>query len=152
MAAFWVPLIWLLVAIVLLGLELAQPSFDGLMFGALAALVVSVVTALGPLPALMQIGIFVVITVAGTVWLTRWSSQRNPEPGDPRQREDLAEVISRCSPGGEGRVRWHGQSWAASSLDLDRSLNAGERVLVVGRDGTQLQVISQVSVNQKTTS
>ena len=101
MAAFWVPLIWLLVAIVLLGLELAQPSFDGLMFGALAALVVSVVTALGPLPALMQIGIFVVITVAGTVWLTRWSSQRNPEPGDPRQREDLAEVLVASVPGGK---------------------------------------------------
>ena len=35
MAAFGVPLIWLVVAVALLALELAQPSFDGLMFAAL---------------------------------------------------------------------------------------------------------------------
>ena len=151
MAAFWVPLIWLLAALILLGLELAQPSFDGLMFGALAALVVSVLTAVGPLPVLIQIGLFVVITVVGTIWLTRWSARRNPEPGTQRQREDLADVLSSMPPGGEGRVRWHGQSWAASSLDLDRSLETGERVLVIGRDGTQLQVMGQTTVSRKTT-
>ena len=41
MAAFWVSLIWLGLAAVLLTLELIQPSFDGLMFAALAALLVS---------------------------------------------------------------------------------------------------------------
>ncbi|NDD69753.1 MAG: NfeD family protein, partial [Synechococcaceae bacterium WB9_4xC_028] len=43
----------------------------------------------------------------------------------------------------EGRVRWHGQSWAASSLDLDQAISNGDQVLVVGRDGTQLQVIAR---------
>ena len=142
MAAFWVPLIWLVVAVALLALELAQPSFDGLMFAALAALVVSVLTALGPLPTLIQVALFVLITVVGTLWLTRWSTSRNPEPSTQHQQEELADVLSAIPAGREGRVRWHGQSWAASSLDLDRDLEPGERVLVVGRDGTQLQVMA----------
>jgi len=79
MAAFWVPLIWLLVAAVLLVLELAQPSFDGLIFAALAALVVSVLTALGSWPLGLQAGLFMAITLAGTLWLMHWSGGRNPE-------------------------------------------------------------------------
>jgi membrane protein implicated in regulation of membrane protease activity len=122
---------------------LAQPSFDGLMVAALAALLLSLLTALNSLPLLVQILLFLVLTVVGTVWLSRWSARRNPRPGQERQREDLAEVISAIPPGGEGRVRWHGQSWAASSLDLDQAISNGDQVLVVGRDGTQLQVIAR---------
>ena len=48
MPPLWSPLIWLLVAGVLLVVELVQPSFDGLMFGVFAGLVVSVLTALLP--------------------------------------------------------------------------------------------------------
>ena len=43
--------------------------------------------------------------------------------------------------GGEGRVRWHGQSWAASSIDLETKIDAGDQVVVMGRDGTKLQVL-----------
>ena len=60
-------------------------------------------------------------------------------------------MLSAIPAGREGRVRWHGQSWAASSLDLDRDLEPGERVLVVGRDGTQLQVMATtIDVSRKT--
>ena len=142
MPSIWVPLIWLAVAAVLLTLELSQPSFDGLMFAAIAALLVSAVTAIGPLPVVLQLSAFVVITVVGTVWLMRWSAHRNPDPDSQRQRQDLAEVISPIPHGGEGRVRWHGQSWAAASLELERPLTDGAQVLVVGRDGTQLQVMA----------
>ena len=78
MATVWIPLIWLAVAAMLLTLELAQPSFDGLMFAAIAALMVSAVTAIGPLPLALQLSAFVIITVAGTWWLMRWSAHRNP--------------------------------------------------------------------------
>ena len=49
MPPLWSPLIWLLVAGVLLVVELVQPSFDGLMFAVFAGLVLSVLTALVPL-------------------------------------------------------------------------------------------------------
>lgn len=126
----------------LLTLELAQPSFDGLMVAGIAALMVSVITAIGPMPEVLQLSAFVIITVVGTVWLMRWSADRNPDPISQRQHQDLAVVISPLAKGGEGRVRWHGQSWAAASLELERPLTHGESVLVVGREGTQLQVMA----------
>ena len=138
----WIPLIWLAVAGLLLAVELAQPSFDGLMFAALGALLVSIFTAITPMPLILQMIFFLLITVLGTLWLTRWSARRNPSPGGLRQREDIAEVLTSMEAGGEGRVRWHGQSWAASSLDLETILKEGDQVLVMGRDGTQLQVLS----------
>lgn len=137
----WIPLIWLAVAGLLLAIELAQPSFDGLMFAALGALLVSILTAITPMPLILQMIFFLLITVLGTLWLTRWSARRNPSPGGLRQREDIAQVLTPIKAGGEGRVRWHGQSWAASSIDLETPLNAGDQVVVMGREGTQLQVL-----------
>ncbi|WP_114994423.1 NfeD family protein [Synechococcus sp. UW179A] len=141
MPPVWSPLIWLLVAGVLLIVELMQPSFDGLMFAVLAGLVVSVLTALLPLQVWIQIMLFSLITLLGTLWLSRWSAQRNPRPGRRRLKDDTAEVLATIQPGGEGRVRWHGQSWAASSLDVETPLQAGDRVLVISREGTRLKVL-----------
>ena len=141
MPPLWSPLIWLLVAGVLLVVELVQPSFDGLMFAVLAGLVMSVLTALLPLQVWIQIILFSLITVLGTLWLSRWSAQRNPRPGRRRLKDNTAEVLATIQPGEEGRVRWHGQSWAASSLDVETPLQAGDRVLVISREGTQLQVL-----------
>ena len=84
MAAFWVPLIWLLLAGVLLILELVQPSFDGLMFAALAALLLSLLTALASVPIGIQIGLFVLFTVIGTVWQL-WCRCINPRLTRPGQ-------------------------------------------------------------------
>ena len=141
MPPLWTPLIWLLVAGVLLIVELVQPSFDGLMFAVLGGLVVSVLTALLPLQVWIQIILFSLITLLGTLWLSRWSAQRNPRPGRRRLKDDTAEVLATIEPGGEGRVRWHGQSWAASSLDVETPLLAGDRVLVISREGTRLRVL-----------
>ena len=141
MPPLWSPLIWLLVAGVLLVVELVQPSFDGLMFGVFAGLVVSVVTALLPLQVWIQIFLFSLITVLGTLWLSRWSAQRNPRPGRRLLKDNTAEVLAPIQPGGEGRVRWHGQSWAACSMDVETRLQPGDRVLVMGREGTRLQVL-----------
>jgi membrane-bound ClpP family serine protease len=54
---------------------------------------------------------------------------------------DHAEVIAAFDAGGEGRVRWQGQSWAALNLDPSRSPGAGSRVTVMGREGTRLRVL-----------
>ena len=111
---------------------------------------VSVLTALGSWPLGLQAGLFIAITLAGTLWLMHWSGGRNPEAVNRRQREDLAEVIKPIPAGGDGRVRWHGQSWAAASLDLDRDLSDGDQVLVVGREGTQLQVMGMATISRRT--
>ena len=125
----------------LLAIELAQPSFDGLLFAALGALLVSIITAITPIGLILQLILFLLITATGTLWLTRWSSRRNPSPEKLRLREDVAEVLTPIAAGGDGRVRWHGQSWAASSIDLETKIDAGDQVVVMGRDGTKLQVL-----------
>lgn len=111
------------------------------MVAVLGGLSLSVLTALLPLPLWLQISLFMVITVAGTIWISRWSARRSPSSARRLLKEDTAEVLGTISPGGEGRVRWHGQSWAASSLDLEHAIAAGDQVLVMGRDGTHLQVL-----------
>ena len=38
-------------------------------------------------------------------------------------------------------MRWQGQSWAATNLEPEQTLTPGEAVVVMGRDGNQLQVL-----------
>ena len=125
----------------LLAIELAQPNFDGLLFAALGALLVSIITAITPIGLILQLILFLLITATGTLWLTRWSSRRNPSPEKLRLREDVAEVLTPIAAGGDGRVRWHGQSWAASSIDLETKIDAGDQVVVMGREGNKLQIL-----------
>ena len=55
-----------------------------------------------------------------------------------------AEVISGFDSGSDqGRVLWHGQSWAAENLEPGQALKPGSQVLVMGRDGTNLQVLPE---------
>ena len=74
----------------LLAIELAQPGFDGLLFAAIGALLVSILTAIIPISLILQMILFLLVTAIGTIWLTRWSARRNPNPERLRQREDIA--------------------------------------------------------------
>lgn len=139
----WISLIWLVIAMLLLALEFSSISFDGLMLAALAGLVLSVLTALINLPPLLQVGLFVGLTLLGAAGLNRWGARRHPAISPHHLQEDQARVIKAIPAGGSGRVRWHGQSWAAISLDPGISLDRDAEVLVMGRDGTQLQVMPQ---------
>lgn len=141
MPPFPAPLVWLLLSGLLLAIEWLQPGFDGLIVAVLGGLFLSVLTALVPLPIGLQIILFVVITAAGVLRLSRWSAEGIPSSDHPRLKGDTAEVLGTITPGGEGRVRWHGQSWAACSLDLEQSLEKGDQVLVMGREGTHLQIL-----------
>ena len=58
------------------------------------------------------------------------------------EKEYVAEVITSIDQGGMGRVKWHGQSWAAVSLDLDNQMYIGQKVIVMGKEGTSLQVLT----------
>lgn len=137
-------LIWFLLALALLAAEWLGAEFDGLLAGALAALGLSVLTALLPGLALVgQLLLFAGSTAGILVLLQRWSRRRErsiPTSG----ASEHATVISGFN-GSEvsGRVRWQGQSWAATNLDPERTLTPGAAVLVMGRDGNRLQVLSE---------
>jgi membrane protein implicated in regulation of membrane protease activity len=71
------PLIWFLLGLALLAAEWLGAEFDGLLAAALAALVLSVFTALVPGLALAgQVVLFAAATAGVLVLLQRWSRRR----------------------------------------------------------------------------
>jgi membrane protein implicated in regulation of membrane protease activity len=133
-----VPILWLLLACGLLGLELIGAEFEGVLPAAAAALVLSLATIWWPLPPLLQLGLLVGGTGLGVLGLRRWSRRHRHRSLPPAE---TAEVISGFDQGDTGRVRWHGQSWSAVNLKGCRPLPPGSCVTVMGRDGNQLQVM-----------
>jgi hypothetical protein len=139
-------LIWLVFGLLLLLLELLGAEFDGLLAGAIAALAVSALTGLVALAPLLQVGLFAALTALLLVGLQRWMGRQRQRAIPPPADVDRAEVINGFASRSDGRVRWQGQSWAATNLEPAAALQPGDRVLVMGRDGTRLQVLPDETV------
>lgn len=140
-----VPLLWLIGGLVLLGLLSGGVDLDGLMAAGLAALTLSLLTALVPLTAGLQIAAFGLLTLGLLLGLRRWSRHRRQRSIPAATAADTAVVISgfAAPQQANGRVRWNGQSWAAENLEPSRALQSGEAVVVMGREGTQLQILQR---------
>jgi inner membrane protein len=139
------PLIWLLLGLALLALEWLGAEFEGLLAAAVAALALSVATALLPLAAAGQVLGFAGLTAVLLLALQRWSKRRRERAIPMARSAELAAVISGFEGEGSGRVRWQGQSWAATNLEPGQSLRPGDTVVVMGRDGNQLQVLAEAA-------
>ncbi|WP_398327780.1 NfeD family protein [Vulcanococcus sp.] len=137
------PLIWFLLGLGLLAAEWLGAEFDGLLAAALAALALSVLTALAPGLALVgQLLLFAAASAGVLLLLQRWSRRQARSIPASGASEQATVISGFTSNETSGRVRWQGQSWAATNLDPRRSMVPGEAVLVMGRDGNQLQVLS----------
>ncbi len=138
------PLIWFVLALVLLALEWLGAEFDGLLAAALAGLALSLLTALLPGVALAaQLLLFAGATAGLLILLQRWSRRRERAIPASGASERATVISGFSSSDASGRVRWQGQSWAATNLNPDRALSTGEPVLVMGRDGNRLQVLGE---------
>jgi membrane protein implicated in regulation of membrane protease activity len=138
------PLIWFLLALVLLALEWLGAEFDGLLAAALAGLGLSLLTALLPGMALAaQLLLFGASTAALLVLLQHWSRRRERAIPASGASERATVISGFADSDASGRVRWQGQSWAATNLEPERPLATGEAVLVMGRDGNHLQVMRE---------
>lgn len=137
------PLLWFLSAAGLLLLSLSGVDNDGLLLVAgLCGLLLSlVVIALPWLPPLVQVLVFVALVVGGYALLRHWARRQRERPVAVSAAAERAEVISGFDRDSQGRVRWQGQSWAAVNLAPETALPAGTEVMVMGRDGTCLQVL-----------
>ena len=137
------PLICFLLGLGLLAAEWLGAEFDGLLAAALAALALSVLTALAPGLALVgQLLLFAAASAGVLLLLQRWSRRQARSIPASGASEQATVISGFTSNETSGRVRWQGQSWAATNLDPRRSMVPGEAVLVMGRDGNQLQVLS----------
>ncbi|HYP04255.1 MAG TPA: NfeD family protein [Cyanobium sp.] len=136
------PLLWLALGGVLLLLALLGIDTDGLLLiGGVAGLAVAVIAAATTMAPWLQVLLFCGLVGAGYGWLRRWARHQGERAIPPAARAEHAEVIDAFDAGGEGRVRWQGQSWAALNLEPSLPLTAGSQVVVMGREGTRLQVL-----------
>jgi len=139
------PLLWLALAALLLAAVLAGFDSDGLLLvGGLAALLQAplAATLLGfAIPA--QLLVFSLTVAVAYLLVQRWSRRLGEGRITPAAGAGTAEVIAPFNAGGEGRVRWQGQSWAALNLEPELALAPGDPVDVMGREGNRLQVVPQ---------
>jgi hypothetical protein len=137
------PLLWLILASLALVLVVLGADRDGLLLVlGLSGLLLVLATSLAPaVPTLGQLLLFGVLSSTGYWVLRRWSSSQGARAIAPAALADQAEVIAAFDAEGLGRVRWQGQSWAALNLDPTQTLAIGNRVTVLGREGTRLQVL-----------
>lgn len=142
-----VALIWFALALVLLSVALGGADVEGLLPAAVAGLGLSLLTAALPtLAAPLQALLFTALTASLLVVLQRWGRRRRAAAIPPGGSSDRGLVISGFQGGQEqGRVRWQGQSWAALHLQPERSLAPGTAVVVMGREGNRLQVLTAES-------
>jgi len=136
-------LFWLLAGLPLLALAMVGLDGDGLLLMAgLAALAVALLTAAtGALTTTLQGLLFGALLALGYGWLRHWDRRQGERQLPPSSRAESAEVISTFGNDGRGRVRWQGQSWAATNLEPGVPLLPGHAVTVMGREGTRLQVL-----------
>jgi membrane protein implicated in regulation of membrane protease activity len=142
------PLIWLAGGGALLVLELLFPTVDGFLIGGVAALLLSAISALLPLPAGLQLVLFSLLFLGGYGGLRRWSLRGRSTPDAlSSPGSERAEVIQSFDGRGRGRVRWQGQSWSAELLESSSqpAPAVGEEVVVLRRVGTRLEVLPVLS-------
>ena len=133
---------WLLIGLVLLTIEWLGASFDGLLPAAVAALLISVLSAVVPLALLPQLLLFGLLTGGLLLTIRRWSKSQRERAIPLSPAAERATVIGGFDKEQAGRVRWQGQSWAANNLEPEQALAQGDEVVVMGRDGTKLQVLA----------
>ena len=137
---FW---IWLALGVSLLAIEAAF-STEWLLWPAVAAGVVAVVTALGlPLGVLGEVLLFAVLTVAATLLSRRLIQRVNPSDTPDINARDSRLVgqraeVTHAFVDGRGRVFVSGAEWPAE-IEGTAPL-VGESVIVEGFDGPRLRV------------
>jgi len=135
--------IWLAIGVILLAVEAAF-STEWLLWPAVSAGVVAVVTALGlPLGLLGEVLLFAVLTVAATLLSRRLIQRVNPSDHPDINARDSRLIgqraqVTQAFVDGRGRVFVSGSEWIAE-IEGAAPL-AGESVIVEGFDGPRLKV------------
>ena len=144
---------WFVISFIALLLILIQGGLEGCLTAGLLALAVSSVVAWLPFPFYIQVILFTLLIALIFLALKRWeASSKSPlvsswgrvkEQPMSEVGADMASVLGDFSSediGGQLRVIWQGQSWAAKCSAAPCQLCRGEYVEVLSRDGTFLVV------------
>ncbi|KKD37931.1 MAG: NfeD family protein [Limnoraphis robusta] len=134
---------WLVAGLLLCLMELFVPTaFVELMMG-FSALIVAGVSLIVPY-ANLQVLLWMILSLGSIVGLRRWLPNRRVATiEDAQEAETLTEIL----PGQTGRVLYEGNSWRARLEAGEMAIAPHQRVIVIGREGNTLIVISEKLLN-----
>ena len=137
------PLVWFALGLILLLLEFASPGLI-LGFFAIGAWLVALIGLVVEIPLNLQLGIFVVFSVACLLFFrSRFKTLFNPDKpvGDDDTLQEFvgkrALVSREIQPNKAGKVDFRGTYWGA---EADETISVGSAVEIVGRDNITLKV------------
>lgn len=131
-------LVWIALAVVLAGAELASPGIFLIFLAAGALFTGATALAIPGLPFLLQLGAFTLWSAVAVLIGRRWYNQFPVASADPMLNDRAARLVGETVTvvvalnGGEGRVRVGDGEWRASGTTAD--IGARMRVVAV-RDG-----------------
>lgn len=147
----WEPVLWLVAAVILVGVELLTVQMVSVWFavGAAGALLVS----LTGLPLVVQCAVFLLVSCVSLI-LSRPLARRLTKRGSTHTNADavigmtgtVTEAVDNIQEA--GRVNVNGLSWSARSQSGE-PLAAGSRVLVVRIDGVKLLVTPSDTITEQ---
>lgn len=132
---------WLMLAALCLALEIATGTL-ALLFAALGAGVAALLAWLGDGGEALQIVVFALGAVAGTL-VARLRLRHQPPPA--ADNPALGQEVSACQlpgPAGRLRVRWRGTEWPARLADPEKApaVTDGGLLTIVATEGSTLVV------------
>lgn len=138
---------WVILGLVLAGIELGTPGGFFVIFFGVAAIVVGVLEAAGLAPsAWLQWLLFPIIAIVALRLFRRPLLERLSIGGNSKQVDSLvgqvAIVSSSLEPGEHGRAELRGSSWQARNVDRT-PLSPGQRARVVAVNGLMLDLRSE---------
>jgi len=136
---------WILLGLILLGLELVAPSGFYLMFLGLASLSVGTLVALGMAKAIwLQWVLFSGLSVVALLFfrgplLARFKYKERPHAAVDSLLGEIAIPLEDVAPGSTGKAELHGTAWTVLN-NGDSLLVKGQRTRVVRVDGLTLWI------------
>jgi inner membrane protein len=136
---------WVVLGLLLTGVELVTPGGFFFLFFSIGALVVGGLTLIGAAgPAWVQWLLFSVVSVAALVFfrapLLRMMNAGTPARGDiDSLRGEVAVAMDAIAAGGLGRAQLRGTVWTARNLGAE-PVTPGERCLVTSVDGLTISI------------
>lgn len=138
----WDVVSWVAIALVLIAAETMAPGAFLLWMGIAAAVVSLIVLVLPGLSLLMQVVLFVVLSVIAVLAYRKWFRRRERPSDQPLLNRRADQLVGRVLEldqaivDGRGRVKVGDAFWTVSGPDLP----LGSRVRVVAVDGMTLKV------------
>jgi membrane protein implicated in regulation of membrane protease activity len=129
--------LWLLVGLVLCGVELLVPTAFVIFMMGVSALLVGIVSLLVPQVS-VQVALWMVFSL-----LSVYATQRllPKKTAKPLESATEAETLTEIPAGKTGRVLYEGNSWRAVCSDETISIAPHEKVHVVRREGNTIVVL-----------